>query len=185
MRARWIVVGAVAVVVLAAASTLAIGLSVGRTRAVWRATCAVPAFDGTVVEVTLSNMGGPMMHGPMMGGGAVQGGMMRLLAAPATVPAGRVSFVATNVGSIDHELVILPVPDGQIVGTRPIGGDGTIDESGSLGEASNSCSAGTGDGIAPGSSGWVTVTLARGRYELVCNLPGHYAAGMYAQLTVQ
>jgi hypothetical protein len=23
-----------------------------------------------------------------------------------------------------------------------------------------------------------------GRYELVCNLPGHYAAGMYAEITV-
>ncbi|WP_253033861.1 sulfocyanin-like copper-binding protein [Arthrobacter sp. H16F315] len=23
-----------------------------------------------------------------------------------------------------------------------------------------------------------------GRYELVCNLPGHYAAGMYSQLKV-
>jgi uncharacterized cupredoxin-like copper-binding protein len=36
----------------------------------------------------------------------------------------------------------------------------------------------------PGASGWVTVTLPPGRYELVCNLPGHYAAGMYTQLTV-
>ena len=42
----------------------------------------------------------------------------------------------------------------------------------------------TVDGIAPGGSSWVTVTLAAGRYEIVCNLPGHYAAGMYAQLTV-
>jgi len=36
----------------------------------------------------------------------------------------------------------------------------------------------------PGASGWVTVTLAPGQYELVCNLAGHYTAGMYAQLTV-
>jgi uncharacterized cupredoxin-like copper-binding protein len=28
------------------------------------------------------------------------------------------------------------------------------------------------------------VTLPPGRYELVCNLPGHYAAGMYSQLSV-
>jgi uncharacterized cupredoxin-like copper-binding protein len=30
----------------------------------------------------------------------------------------------------------------------------------------------------------VTVTLAPGHYELVCNLPGHYTAGMYTQLDV-
>ncbi len=59
-----------------------------------------------------------------------------------------------------------------------------MDEQASLGEASNACSAGSGDGIAPGASSGVTLTLAPGRYELVCNLPGHYAAGMYAQVTV-
>jgi uncharacterized cupredoxin-like copper-binding protein len=63
-------------------------------------------------------------------------------------------------------------------------GDAKTDEGGSLGEASNSCAAGTGDGIAPGASGWVTVTLPPGHYEVVCNLPGHYGAGMYAQLIV-
>lgn len=41
-----------------------------------------------------------------------------------------------------------------------------------------------GDGIAPGASGWVTVTLAPGHDELVCNLARHYAAGMYTQLNV-
>ena len=40
------------------------------------------------------------------------------------------------------------------------------------------------EGIAAGSAGWVTLDLAPGRYELVCNLPGHYAAGMYTLLTV-
>jgi uncharacterized cupredoxin-like copper-binding protein len=54
-----------------------------------------------------------------------------------------------------------------------------------LGEASNTCGAGTGERVAPASSSWTTVTLAPGRYELVCNIPGHYAAGMYTQLTVR
>lgn len=31
---------------------------------------------------------------------------------------------------------------------------------------------------------WTTVTLAPGRYELVCSLPGHYGAGMYSELDV-
>ena len=46
------------------------------------------------------------------------------------------------------------------------------------------CHAGPGDGLAPGSTGWVTLSLHPGRYELVCDEPGHYAAGMYAELTV-
>jgi uncharacterized cupredoxin-like copper-binding protein len=148
----------------------------------WRTggTCAVPALPGTVVGATLVNMGGPMMGG----GGSMMGGMMRVSLDRSTIVAGEISFLAINGGSVNHELVILPLPPGQIVGTRPIGADAKIDENGSLGEASKTCAAGSGEGIAPGASGWVTVTLPPGRYEVVCNLPGHYAAGMYAQLTV-
>jgi hypothetical protein len=61
---------------------------------------------------------------------------------------------------------------------------GELAETGSLGEASDNCAANTGDGIAPGGASWTTVTLQPGRYELVCNVPGHYAAGMYAELDV-
>jgi hypothetical protein len=44
--------------------------------------------------------------------------------------------------------------------------------------------AGAGEGIAPVDASWVTLALKPGRYELVCNLPGHYAAGMYGELDV-
>ena len=110
--------------------------------------------------------------------------MMRLSADRTTVGHGAVSFLAVNGGNVNHELVVLPLPETQIVGTRPIAGDARIDEGDSLGEASNTCNEGAGNGIAPGASSWVTLTLQPGRYELVCNLPGHYAAGMYTQLTV-
>ena len=143
---------------------------------------AAPKLPGTVVNVSLTNMGGAMMGGQgnaMMGGGA-----MGLSADHATVPHGTVSFLVTNDGSIDHEMVVLPLAGSRTAGARSVGGDGKIDEAGSLGEASKTGGAGAGDGIAPGASGWVTVTLAPGHYELVCNLPGHYSAGMYTQLNV-
>jgi uncharacterized cupredoxin-like copper-binding protein len=35
------------------------------------------------------------------------------------------------------------------------------------------------------AASWVTLTLRLGRYELVCNLPGHYAIGMHAELDVR
>jgi uncharacterized cupredoxin-like copper-binding protein len=191
MRTRTLVaLGAPAIVLLAAASTLAIGAarhgfdeSTGRDGHSGT-TCAAPNLPGTVVNVSVTNMGGPMMGGPGMGG-SVRGGMMRLTADVTSVPHGTVSFVATNLGSINHELVILPLPHNQIVGTRPLRDDSTVDETASLGEASHTCGSGTGEGIAPGASSWTTLTLAPGRYELVCNLPGHYAAGMYTQLTVR
>jgi uncharacterized cupredoxin-like copper-binding protein len=143
--------------------------------------CTTPNLSGTVVNVALTNMGGPMMG---QGNGMIFGGAMRLSTDRATVAPGTTSFLVTNVGSVSHEMLILPLPDSQIGGTRPIGGDGRIDEVGSLGEASKTCGEGAGQGIVPGATSWVTVDLAPGRYELVCNLPGHYAAGMYSQLTV-
>jgi uncharacterized cupredoxin-like copper-binding protein len=143
---------------------------------------AAPQLRGTVVNVSLTNMGGSMMGSEgnaMMGGGA-----MGLSTDHATVPHGTVSFLVTNDGSIDHEMVVLPLAGSRTAGARSVGGDGKVDEAGSLGEASRTGGAGAGDGIAPGASGWVTVTLAPGHYELVCNLPGHYSAGMDTQLDV-
>jgi len=140
-----------------------------------------PNLLGTVVNVSMTNTGGPMMG---LRSGMMNGGAMSLSADQDSVPHGTVSFFVTNGGSIGHELVILPLPNSHAVGARPIGGDAKIDEAGSLGEASKSGGAGAGDGIVPGASGWVTVTLGPGQYELVCNLPRHYFAGMYTRLTV-
>ncbi len=146
-----------------------------------RLTCSAPAdLTGARVIVMLGDMG--MMR--MMGGTAPLGVRMMLRAVPGTVPAGPVSLLAENMGWRTHELVILPLAAGVAAGQRVPGADGTIDETGSLGEASASCGAGTGDGITSGSVGWMTVTLAPGRYELLCNLPNHYADGMYQELIV-
>jgi uncharacterized cupredoxin-like copper-binding protein len=149
---------------------------------------AAPSLPGTVVNVSLADMGGSMMgqRGGMMGQGRgmMSGGSMRLSADHATVPHGTVSFLATNGGSINHEMVILPLPASQSVGARPTGADAKANEAGSLGEASNTNGKGAGQGVVPGASSWITVTLAPGQYELVCNLPNHYTAGMYTQLTV-
>jgi len=175
-----IVAAAVVVVVVAVASGTLATAVINRRRsrlnhAYGLVTCSTPHLAGSTVEVALSDRGNSMMgRGPMM---------VTMQANPGSVGSGQVSFVVRNGGALVHELVVLPLPtDGP--GTRPVGADGKIDESQSLGEASRSCAAGSGDGIAPGSSGWVTLTLKPGRYELVCDEPWHYAAGMFDVLTV-
>jgi uncharacterized cupredoxin-like copper-binding protein len=144
-------------------------------------TCPAPSgLPGTTVRVMLGDMG--MMHTTQ--GVAPLGTHMMLRAAPARVPAGKVSFVVANMGWRTHELVVLPLPPGQQVGERMPGPGGRVDETGSLGEASATCDAGAGEGIASGTLGWVTLTLPAGRYELVCNLRNHYANGMRQLLVV-
>ncbi|WP_062465162.1 sulfocyanin-like copper-binding protein [Demequina soli] len=132
------------------------------------------APPGTVVDVYAMDMGGRGM----------MGGRMMLRSSTTHVDAGTVTLRLVNEGTVDHELVVLPLADGASVGQRSVSAEGTVDESDSLGEASATDAAGAGDGIAPGASGWVTLDLAPGRYELVCNIEGHYAAGMRALLVV-
>jgi len=109
---------------------------------------------------------------------------MRLLTRPEVVPAGVVSFRVRNAGSLTHELVVLPASDSAQTGRRPTDAKDRVSESDALGEASRSCGAGAGEGITPGATGWVTLTLTHGAVELVCNLPHHYGAGMSAALAV-
>ncbi len=202
---RLLLAGTVAAAVLAVGLTVAVAAASGALSAhaqpqtAQQSGCAPPALPGTGVSVRLVDMRA-MMGGPggMMGGRApgyewpmrpsdgphFGRGMMSILASRTSVPAGEVTVTVFNTGHLTHELVILPLAPGTRPGSRQVGGDGTVDETGSLGEASATCAAGAGDGIAPGTSGWVTLRLAAGRYELICNLPGHYTAGMHTELDV-
>ena len=150
-------------------------------------TCTVPLrLPGQPVTVMLGDMGGASMmgggYGGSMMGGRWSGGWMMLRATPQTVRAGAVTLVAVNRGTRTHELVVLPLRNGAQVGARSIGTNNRVHETGSLGEASKTCGAGAGEGIAAGAASWVTLNLHPGRYELVCNLPGHYATGMHTEL---
>lgn len=93
-----------------------------------------------------------------------------------TVPAGPVVVEATNAGAIMHEVVFLKTD--LAVDKIPLDAtDATkADESLSVGEV--------GDVDAGRFSG-NEVDLTPGHYVLICNEPGHYAAGMRAVLTVQ
>jgi len=142
--------------------------------------CSVPTdLPGQLIKVTFRDMA---RMGSMMGGGSRV--PMRLFATPNALHSGPVSIIAANLGWQEHELVVLPLAKSQSVGQRIVGLDGRVDETGSLAEASNNCGSGVGEGVEPGALTWTTVDLAPGRYEFICNLPGHYQAGMYQELVV-
>jgi len=188
-RHRRLLVGAVvaAVIALVASAAVAVALIGGPAPrpaplpTMTSTEVATPNLAGTVVNVSLTDMNGPIRD-PVSG--KMNTHAMGLSVDKPKVPHGTVSFLVTNDGRVAHEMVVLPLADSQTVGTRPFGADAKIEETGSLGEASKTDGEGGGEGIEPKARGWVTVTLAPGRFELVCNLVGHYASGMYAQLTV-
>ncbi|MEI7759379.1 MAG: hypothetical protein WCJ67_01275 [Thermoleophilia bacterium] len=85
---------------------------------------------------------------------------------------GRVTFVVRNDGTSTHEFVVIRLRPGQT--TLPVSG-AKVSEQGRAGE--------TGD-LAAHATKRLTLRLAPGRYALVCNLPGHYAAGMHSTFVV-
>jgi len=189
-RHTLLLVGSLAVVL--ASITTAVIVGVTRNSDVQGSTatasCNAPSdLHGSVVHVAVWDMGHMMgetaMGGGMMTRGDARPGIMGMQVSSARVAAGTVSFVVANVGYITHELVVLPLKTGS-VGQRSVGADGKVSEAGSLGEASQSCGSGPGDGLKAETVGWVTLQLPAGRYELICNVPWHYYSGMYAELDV-
>jgi uncharacterized cupredoxin-like copper-binding protein len=86
---------------------------------------------------------------------------------------GKVTFNATNDGKLPHEVVVLKT--NQAAGSLKVS-NGRVSEKDSVGEVSD---------VAAGKSKSGTLDLKPGNYVLVCNLPGHYQAGMYTSLTVK
>ena len=94
-----------------------------------------------------------------------------LSATPAKVNAGELTFNVQNNGTIRHEMVVVPSAGGPAALRQP---DDTATEDGAAGEVPD---------VEPGKGGKLTVTLPAVQYVL-CNLPGHYAGGMYAPFVV-
>jgi uncharacterized cupredoxin-like copper-binding protein len=91
--------------------------------------------------------------------------------------AGDVKFTMENQGTIPHEFIIVKTDFAP--GKIPLGPDNRFNEDGEgvfvPGEISE---------WNPGTTGTVTLKLEPGKYQLLCNIAGHYANGMYASLTV-
>jgi uncharacterized cupredoxin-like copper-binding protein len=124
-------------------------------------------------------MMGPGMMGPgMMGGGMMGHGMMAVRADQDSVPAGTVTFDITNWSrSVVHELIVVAVD----CPTAPLPYDYNSwrvveDQIKLVGDSGE---------LSPSASKTLELKLTPGSYLLICNVAGHYAAGMALPLTVR
>jgi uncharacterized cupredoxin-like copper-binding protein len=87
-------------------------------------------------------------------------------------PRGKVRFVVTNIGTVEHEFVVLKTvkPAGNLLKGKE------ANESGAVGEI---------DGVPPGQARTLNLVLKPGHYSLICNLPGHYKTGQFADFYVR
>ena len=123
---------------------------------------AAPALADTTVKVSLTGEAG---------------GKMGMDLSTPSVPAGKVRFEVVNAaGSTGHEMIVVKLASKDQKLPLDVGKH-RLDEKAvkSLGEVS---------GLKAGQKGTLTVALAPGDYQLVCNHKGHYEAGMYAPFTV-
>jgi uncharacterized cupredoxin-like copper-binding protein len=91
---------------------------------------------------------------------------------PSDVASGAVTFNVSNAGKVEHEFVVVKTskPASDLLKGEE------ADETGNVGEIGS---------VKPGQTKALNLKLAAGHYALLCNLPGHYAAGQYADLTVR
>lgn len=85
---------------------------------------------------------------------------------------GKVTFRVANAASMEHELVVIKTSKK----ASQLGGPGgKASEKGAVGEVE----------LGAKKSKRLTLNLKKGHYALICNIGGHYAAGMRADLTVR
>lgn len=100
------------------------------------------------------------------------------VAVPETLQAGQVTFDITNDGSMQHEMLVFKSDLAPADYPKDANGD-IVEEGAGVTLISD------GDNIDPKGTQSRTVDLsAPGTYLFVCNLPGHFKAGMFTVVTV-
>ena len=126
------------------------------------AVTATTAFADTVVKVKLTGESHEKMG---------------LEAMPPSVPAGKVEFDVSNAAmKTGHEMILVKLANkGETLPLDPT--KHRVDEKAikSLGEVSN---------LKAGANGVLKASVTPGDYMLICNIKGHYEAGMAAPFTV-
>lgn len=96
---------------------------------------------------------------------------MNVMAMPGEAKAGDVTFDVKNEGAANHNMVVIKTDKM----AADLGQGAQASEVGKVGAVAE---------LAAGQSKKLTLKLAAGHYVLICNVPGHYAAGMYQDFNV-
>ena len=154
-----------------------IGVTAALTLGVVMSACAADRPDALVT------FGAAVPQGVAPAGGSTVNGVedeFHIFTDVDSVHAGPVTFTMKNVGTVTHEMLVvrtdlapgaIPVDAGTDKFNEDLHGAWDVNEN----EISE---------YDAGATGSVTVTLAPGHYQLVCNVPGHYRKGMAIPFTV-
>ena len=145
--------------------------------AVLAAAGATGCSGGKSAQATPTTPGNTAAATAPSNGVAVTLSEFKVAASRTTVPAGHYSFTITNTGTIAHEMLVFHT---DLAASALPMKDGDVDE-----EAPGVNKVSDGDNIDPGASQTRDVDLTTpGTYLLVCNIAGHFHAGMVQTITV-
>jgi uncharacterized cupredoxin-like copper-binding protein len=96
-----------------------------------------------------------------------------------TLPAGDLTFAASNAGPSTHEFEVFSMP-----------AETDLDQLEIVNDVANVDAAGMTvvdeiEDIVAGTSAELNLSLEPGTYAVICNLPEHFAQGMHASFTVE
>jgi len=131
-----------------------------------------------VTTAPAASKGGPIGAASSEGSVSVTLSEFKITLPAASFTPGVKTLTITNAGKVPHELLVFRT---DIEPTQfPRNGDGTVNE-----QASGMDRISTGTNIDPGGTEIRDVNLTDpGTYVFVCNLAGHFAAGMWTKVTV-
>src|SRR5690349_7997603 len=133
-------------------------------------------FSLAVFALAATACGTSRQTGRSVSAVSVQEKDFRITLRPDRVAAGRVDLRVAEDGPADHELILVHARPGGL----PVRTDGlTVDEN-----ALEPYTVGALEPAPPGTTRHLLVTLPKGRYEVFCNMAGHYMGGMHAFLVV-
>jgi uncharacterized cupredoxin-like copper-binding protein len=141
------------------------------------------AWAETAINVRLLDKGDGTDMSKMMGLGMGMNGDIEMAPMSITInnkqaAAGKVTFNVTNASkTMIHEMIVAPIKD-EKTALPFIDAENRVDEdkAGDLGEVSE---------LDPGKTGSLTLDMKPGKYILYCNVPAHYAMGMWTILEVK
>lgn len=97
--------------------------------------------------------------------------------AETTLSAGDVTFKIENVGATEHEMVV--IRSDVAIEDIPVEGDEANEEGPGM------TPIGEVEGVQPGETTELVLTLDPGRYILLCNLAKHFGRGMVTEIQVK
>lgn len=149
--------------------------------AILAAGCGGSSDDGETKAVTTTESETATSGGGSGGGQQLTIKMGDYFFAPAngSAKAGKTVIEAPNEGSVEHELVLFKT--NMDPAKLPTEASGGVDEE-KLDEVAEE--AGEVADVEAGETKSGNFELTPGKYVIFCNLPGHYAQGMYGTLTV-